>query len=111
MREKTLERLLDEAETMAQALEATAPSRLKSRIYSALMRQHAARGPLLSLPATKAAGRGLCIFESLTSACPTGERVQQMNLCSICHARVLAERVEGAPIFWHNCPYVDFQDR
>jgi hypothetical protein len=110
MREDMVERLLMEAETVHEP-DVKAPSRLKSRIYSALMRQQAASGPLLPLPDTRAAGRGLCVFESLTSVWPTGDRVQQMNLCSVCHARVLAEHVEGAPIFWHNCPYVDFQNR
>jgi hypothetical protein len=111
MRKDILERLLTGAETVHEPSDMKAPSRLKSRIYSALMRHHAASGPLLPLPATRAAGRGLCVFESLTSACPTGTRVQQMNLCSVCHARVLAELVEGAPIFWHDCPYVGFQNR
>ena len=108
MQEDILERLLTEADASATPTD-KAPSRLKSRIYSALMGQHAASGPLRSLPASRAAGRGLCIFESLTTACPTGDRIKQLNLCSVCHARVLAERIEGAPIFWHNCPYVDFQ--
>ena len=111
MQEDILERLLTEAEAAGTPSDAKAPSRLKSRIYSALMRQQAASGPLLALPASRAAGRGLCVFESLTSACPTGERIKQLNLCRVCHARVLAERAEGAPIFWHNCPYVDFQNR
>jgi hypothetical protein len=105
-----LERLLTEAET-AHESDVQAPSRLKSRIYSALIRQQESSGPLSPLPLSRDAGRGLCVFEALTSALPVGERVQQMNLCSICHARVLAEHVEGAPIFWHNCPYVDFQNR
>ncbi len=111
MQDEILERLLEEADAAGAEHDVKAPSRLKSRIYSALMRQHAASGPLLALPATRAAGRGLCVFEALTSACPTGERVQQANLCAVCHARVLAEHIEGAPIFWHNCPYVDFQNR
>jgi hypothetical protein len=108
MQEDLLERLLTEADAAGTPTD-KAPSRLKSRIYSALMRQHGASGPLRSLPASRAAGRGLCVFESLTIACPTGDRIKQLNLCSVCHARVLAEQIEGAPIFWHNCPYVDFQ--
>ena len=110
MIEDTLERLLAEAET-AHESDAKAPSRLKSRIYSALIRRQQASGPLSPLPLSRDAGRALCVFEALTSALPVGERVWQMNLCSVCHARVLAERVEGAPIFWHHCPYVDFQNR
>ena len=34
-----------------------APARLKSRLYSTLIAEQAASGPLLSLPATRAAGR------------------------------------------------------
>jgi len=110
MPEDMLERLLED--TAAEGREdAKAPSRLKSRIYSALMRQQAANGALLNLPATRAAGRGLCVFEVMTSASPVAERVKELNICRVCHARVLAERVEGAPIFWKHCPYADFQRR
>ena len=109
MQEDTLERLLEEA--AEQSPDTTAPSRLKARIYSALMRQQAASGPLLGLAGSRDAGRGLCVFESLVNACPTGEAVNRLNLCEVCHARVVAERVEGAPIFWRNCPYVAFQNR
>jgi len=111
MKDDTLERLLDDAEATGPQSDAKAPSRLKSRIYSALMQQHAASGPLLALSATRATGRALCVFESLTSACSPDERVEQLNLCRVCHARVLGEHIEGAPIFWHHCPYVDFQKR
>ena len=106
-----LERLLTEAETTGESTRPKASSRLKSRIYSALMQQHAAAGPLRSLSETHADGRGLCVFESATRVCAPIEEVEQLNLCRVCHARVLGERVEGAPIFWHNCPYVDFQNR
>lgn len=111
MQDDILERLLADADTADAPSDRTAPSRLKSRIYSALMRQHATSGPLLALSATRAAGRGLCVFESLTSACSMTERVEQLNLCRVCHARIAAEHIEGAPIFWHGCPYVDFQKR
>lgn len=106
-----LERLLTETEATGESTRPRASSRLKSRIYSALMQQHAASGPLRSLSETQADGRGLCVFESATRVCAPVEGVQQLNLCRVCHARVLGERVEGAPIFWHNCPYVDFQNR
>lgn len=88
-----------------------APSRLKSRIYSALLRRQAQSGPLLSLSQTRAEGRGLCVFEKMACLAPTSERVKSFNLCNVCHARLLAERVENAPIFWGHCPYVRFQDR
>jgi hypothetical protein len=31
-----------------------------------------------------------------------------MNPCRICHARILGERLEKAPIFWPGCPYSEF---
>jgi hypothetical protein len=105
-----LERLLEEIAS-GESLDAKAPSRLKSRIYSVLMRRQAESGPLMGLAETLAGGRGLCVFESLTNACPVGETAKRLNLCEVCHARVLAEHVESAPVFWHNCPYVRFQDR
>ena len=85
-----------------------APARLKSRLYSALVAGQAASGPILSLPATKAAGRPLCVFETLLQAAPGGERVV-MNPCRVCHARVLAEHFESPPIYWPHCPYVAFR--
>ncbi len=91
--------------------EKRAPSRLKSRIYSALVAEQAESGPLRSLPQTRAEGRGLCVFELLVSIAPVGEAMKSRNPCRVCHARVLGERVEGAPIFWANCPYVRFQGR
>lgn len=87
----------------------TAPAKLKSRIYSALVLRQAAGGPLASLTQTKSAGFALCVFEELVRIAPAGERVKSMNICRVCHARVLAEHLERAPIYWPNCPYVKFQ--
>ena len=87
-----------------------APSRLKARIYSALVMAQTAHGPLRSLPATEAAGRPLCVFENVLCLVPS-ERVAAMNPCRVCHARVLAERFDSPPIYWPHCPYVDFQRR
>jgi len=88
-----------------------ASSRLKSRIYSALLRRQAQSGPLLSLSQTKAEDRGLCVFEKIACLAPISEKIKSFNLCRVCHARMLGERVENAPIFWEHCPYVRFQDR
>lgn len=88
-----------------------APARLKSKIYSALIAHQAASGPLLSLAATKAEGGQLCVFESALCALPVQDSVKSMNPCRICHARVLGERFETAPIFWPHCPYSDFHRR
>ena len=89
-----------------------APARLKSQIYSALLAQLAATGPLLSLKATKGdGGRPLCVFEAVLSGAPAGQRVDSMNPCRVCHARILAEHLESAPIFWPHCPYASFHRR
>ena len=87
-----------------------APARLKSRIYSALVNRLAETSPLLSLPATKAAGSRLCVFEEVVCAVPVGDDVQSKNPCRVCHARVLGERLEWAPIYWPGCPYSEFHN-
>lgn len=86
-----------------------APSRLKARIYSALMRRASAGSPLRGMAETKAAGRGLCVFEELVRIAPVGKELQSFNICRVCHARVLAENLERPPIYWGNCPYVEFK--
>jgi hypothetical protein len=88
-----------------------APSRLKSRIYSALVQRQRQDGPLLSLSEVKAGGRKLCVFEQLVQITPVGEPAKRPNLCRICHARVLAEAIENAPVYWPGCPYAQFQNR
>lgn len=85
-----------------------APARLKSRIYSALVRQQETSGPLLSLAETRAKGSQLCVFEDLWQRATSAGTAQCFNCCSLCHARVLAEHFERAPIYWSNCPYVGF---
>ncbi len=101
---------LADAETTgaAAATPERAPTSLKSRLYSAIVAKLAASGPLRTLPATKAAGRDLCVFETLLCAIPH-ERLASMNPCRVCHARLLAERFESPPIYWPHCPYVQFQ--
>jgi hypothetical protein len=85
-----------------------APPRLKSRLYTLLVRRQEESGPLLSLGETRTQGHGLCVFEDLWQRATSGEAAQRFNCCSLCHARVLAEHFERAPIFWGNCPYVAF---
>jgi hypothetical protein len=104
--ERWLEQLAEMSDIDTAAPE-RAPARLKAKIYSALIIRQSETGRLLSLAATKAAGSGLCVFEEALASLP-GERIGSMNPCSICHARVLAERVEPAPIFWPHCPYAGF---
>ena len=86
-----------------------APSRVKAKTYSALVRRQQQSGPLLNLAQTRRAGHGLCVFESLWEQMPLGASAKCFNCCSICHARVLGEKVEPPPIFWGHCPYVAFK--
>ena len=91
--------------------DAPAPAWVKARIYSALTRRQAESGPLASLSTIRAEGRGLCVFEKLVEISPLPEQAKCSNYCSVCHARVLAENLEHAPIYWRHCPYVRFQNR
>jgi hypothetical protein len=88
--------------------EASAPAKLQSRIYSRLVAEQARQGPLASVSESKEAGRELCVFEELMRAAPVGEQARQLNYCRVCHARVLAENLEDAPIWWAGCPYAKF---
>ena len=106
--EHQLETLARKLET-AGAMVPPAPSSLKANIYSALVRRQQESGPLLSLSETKLAARGLCVFEKLVQILPVGEEAKSFNCCSVCHARVLAETMENAPIYWGHCPYAGFQ--
>jgi hypothetical protein len=85
-----------------------APAKLKSKIYSALLKEMAADGPLLDLKTTRSAGGHLCVFEHVLTILPRGSRIPATNPCRVCHARVLGERFDHAPIFWPGCPYAKF---
>jgi hypothetical protein len=87
----------------------SAGSRLKSRLYSALVRRQAESGPLASVSVSKASGRALCVFEELVQISPVGETAKSVFFCNTCHARVLAEHMDHPPIFWPHCPYVAFK--
>ncbi len=90
---------------------APAPSTLKSRVFTALVRRQQQQGPLKTLSACRKAGETLCIFEQLVAIAPVGEPVKAKNPCEVCHARLLGEKVDDAPIWWAGCPYVQFQNR
>jgi hypothetical protein len=99
----------DDLGLLAEQIEPTegplrAPARLKARTYSALIRRQEESGRLLSLSET----HGLCVFENLWEKLPLGDAAKRFNCCSVCHARILGERLEPAPIYWHECPYVAF---
>ena len=85
-----------------------APSRLKAKLYTSLVQKQQESGRLRTLAETRANGRGLCVFEELWSLAISAEAAQSFNCCSVCHARVLAEHWEAAPIYWGHCPYVAF---
>jgi hypothetical protein len=97
------------AETAERAPAPRAGSRLKSRVYTALVRLQSETGPLASVSASKAAGRALCVFEELVRISPASESFKSAFLCNACHARVLAERLRDPPIWWPHCPYVGFK--
>ena len=86
-----------------------APSRLKAKVYSALVRRQAQSGSLLSLSESTASGRTLCVFEQLVQISPVGEKAKSLNFCRVCHARIMAEHFNNAPIYWSGCPYVAFK--
>ena len=91
--------------------ELRAPSRLKARVYSALMRSAAQTGQMESLTSTEAAGGSLCVFEKFVQILPLPAKMDTLNYCRFCHGRLLGEAVEGAPLFWKGCPYAQFQRR
>lgn len=84
-----------------------ASSRLKSRIFSELIRREQAEGPLRVLSESRDAGEHLCVFEHAVAMLPS-EDLQSRNPCAVCHARVLGERVENAPIYWPGCAYSQY---
>ena len=85
-----------------------ASTQLKSRLYSALVRQAQRRGPLRSLSATAHAGRPLCVFEKSVQVLRLGESAESINYCRVCHARLFGEWIEHAPLYWKGCPYASF---
>ena len=87
-----------------------APSSLKARLYSALIRKQQETGPLASLEQLVSAGHDVCVFEKLVQIAPVSNSAKSPFFCEVCHARVLAEHFDHAPIFWGGCPYVKFKE-
>ena len=98
------------AEATEFAGEDRAPAHLKSKVYSSLVTSMAQSGPLLDLKDVQDAGEHLCVFEQAIAMLPVGAGIGSMNPCRICHARVLGERLQHAPIFWKGCPYSEFHN-
>ena len=53
----------------------------------------------------------LCVFERAVQILRLGHVVDSLNYCRVCHARLLAESVEGVPLAWRHCPYAEFQKK
>jgi len=107
--ERFVERLMESIANNDLPKAGMAPNSLKARIYSALVRQQAQTGPIESLTRSHARGHELCVFEQLVRISPVGEAAKSLNICRICHARVLAEHMDNPPIYWPGCPYVEFK--
>jgi hypothetical protein len=86
-----------------------APSKLKARIFSALMREATRERRLLPLAASEAAGGRLCVFERFVHGLPLPSAMDRLNCCRFCHPRWMAETMDHAPVFWKGCPYAAFQ--
>ena len=109
-RHTTIEDLFSSlADDDKKAADVRAPSRMKARLYSALIAAQQQTGPLQSLSETRDSGHGLCVFERLVQIAPVGERAKSRFFCWTCHARIVAETVERPPVFWANCPYASFR--
>jgi hypothetical protein len=106
-RDREFFRLLSSSEPAASVDKA--PATLKSRVYSALIREQQKSGPLKSLSESEASGYELCAWENLMAAAPIGKKAHRLFHCHACHARLLAEHFESPPIAWAHCPYVDFK--
>lgn len=85
-----------------------APARLKSRLYSALVKECQKKAPLRVLSETRKAGYDLCYWEKIMQTVPGAG---SFNHCQVCHARLLAEFLENAPLPWSGCPYAQFHKR
>ena len=64
---------------------------------------------LASLTESAVCGHKLCVFEQIVRISPVGENAKALNICRVCHARLLAENMNKAPIYWNGCPYVQFK--
>lgn len=106
--ERFIERLMDIANDELPE-SGTAPTSLKARVYSALVRRQAQTGRLESLTRSHSRGHELCVFEQLVRISPVGETAKSLNICRVCHARVLGEHMDNPPIYWPGCPYVEFK--
>jgi hypothetical protein len=80
----------------------SAPASLRSRIYSAVVREAEQSVPLRPLTATVQAGYAICDWEKLMKHMRNGE---VKNHCTVCPARVVAETFDRISMPWPGCPY------
>lgn len=99
------ENLVDRQEQDATA---PAPARLKAKLYSALLQRSQEDTSLRALSDTRRAGYELCLWEKAMQVVPG---VGRLNHCRFCHARLLGESFEHAPLGWAGCPYAQFHRR
>jgi len=104
--ERRFRELLSEAQI---EIGGRASSSLKARLYTTLIHEQQKSGPLTSLDETVKAGYDICIFEKLVQIAPVNEQAKSHFFCQVCHARVLGEIFDHAPIYWPDCPYVAFK--
>ena len=91
--------------------EIVAPARFRARLYSALVSEQAASGPLESLAVTRQTGGALCVFEEIVAVAPVSDMLKSKTPCRVCHARVPGEQMDRAPIYWPHCPYAEFYSK
>jgi len=103
------ERFMEELANVDLTESERAPASLKARVYSALVRRQVESGPLASLADSKLGAHELCVFEQIVCIAPVGDTAKSLNICRMCHARVLAEHMNNPPIYWNGCPYVQFK--
>lgn len=105
-----MEKKLDDlfAEGREAPSDTTAPASLRSRIYSAVIREAEKSAPLRPVSESEEAGYAICAWERMTRHLPGGET---RNHCKICHARVVAETFDSVSMPWQGCPYHKLHSR
>ena len=85
-----------------------APAALRSRIYSAVVREAQKQSPLRPLSGSMQSGYAICAWENLVRHLPGGET---KNHCALCPARKVAEASDRLSIPWSGCPYRELHCR
>ena len=72
-----------------------APSSLKARLYTSLVRRQQESGPLSSLDDSVASGHGICVFEKLVQISPLGDKVTVVRDLDALVTQIAAESRPG----------------